>query len=837
MHRIFLPIYHYFQRHKTALYLLLVLSSALFIFFGLKLRYEEDVAKLLPRSSVESELAFSDIGLKDKIIIQITAADPDAPLDTWTLSDYIDEYTDALLERDSSGRFIRSVLRGLDIETGLGAMDYGFDHLPSFIDTACYAAFAAALEPDAVEAQMARNLAIIDADMTGEATQLVCTDPFALRDVILSDLLPEGFENTDLGDYTLENGHFFCPDRTVVMAFISPSFQQTDSGTSTRFARILNKERKAFESAHPDARILIHGAPLGAVSNAGTIKSDLTWTVGISLLIILTILLLAFRRLRFLIHLLLPVVYGTFFALACLYWIKGFMSFMALGIGAVILGVALSYCLHVLIHYFFVEDVEQMLREESTPVVLGCLTTIGAFLGLLFTESDLLRDFGLFATFALLGSTFFALVFLPHFLRKDDISGRKSKAFPVIDRINGLPWDRNPWILGAMIVLLVAGIAMSPKVKFDSDLRNLNYYDQPLEESLSLYSEKNENGSTILYFAAYDDADFDRALECDKLLKARLDSLQKAGLVTRYTSLASLIFQSEQQQRQRIAAWRAFWTPERIRQARRNLEVSARRHQLDPGLFEPFFALVEADYQPDALHEADIIPDALLSSFVEQQATGRWMIFSTVAFAPDDMDTVTDALVSGPQTVVLEPFYYCRDMVSIVHDDFRSTMLISSLFVLLVLLIAFRNLWVSLVAFFPMFLSWYALQGFMALLGLEFNLINIVIATFVFGIGVDYSIFVMEGLLQEARTGQADRLAYHKVAIFFSALILIIVVGSLVFALHPAIRSTGQITLIGMVFTILMTYSLEPFVFRKLLGTKWFRRSLKIDDSYGKDRR
>ena len=66
-------------------------------------------------------------------------------------------------------------------------------------------------------------------------------------------------------------------------------------------------------------------------------------------------------------------------------------------------------------------------------------------------------------------------------------------------------------------------------------------------------------------------------------------------------------------------------------------------------------------------------------------------------------------------------------------------------------------------------------------------------------------------------------------SIFFAALILVIVVASLIFARHPAISSTGSITLIGMVFTILMTYSLEPFVFRKLLGTKWFRRSLKLD--------
>ena len=829
MHRVFVPIYRFFRSHKALLYVLLALSTLVFVIFGTKLRYEEDVAKLLPRSSVESELAFSDIGLKDKIFIQITSADAETPLDTWTLSDYIDEFTDALEQRDSTGKYIRSILRSLDAETALGAMDYGFEHLPSLIDTGFYEAFAAALEPAALDAQMARNLELIESDMTGETTRLVCTDPFALRDIFLARLMPEGAMDGSVGDYTIENSHFFCPDRTVAMAFLSPSFQQTDSGTSTKFARILNQERKAFEAAHPDARIYFHGAPLGAVSNAGTIKQDLVWTVGISLLVILTILLLAFHRLRFIAHLLLPVVYGTFFALACVYWIKGYMSLMALGIGAIILGVALSYCLHVLIHYYYVEDVEQMLQEESTPVVLGCLTTIGAFLGLLFTESDLLRDFGLFATFALIGSTFYALVFLPHFLKKEDVNYKKYKGFHLIDRINGLPWDRNPWFLGAMVALLAVGIVFSSKVGFDSDLRNLNYVDIPLDESQRLYSEKNESGHMNLYFAAYDN-DFDKALEYDQLLGARLDSLQRTGLVKRYSSIVSLLFQTEQEQTLRIDAWKKFWTPQRIEKARRDLSAAARRQKLDPGLFEPFFALVEADYLPGNLYEAGLIPDALLSSFIEKQDSGRWMIFSTVAFAPEDMDTVTDALVSGPQTVVLEPFYYCRDMVQIVHDDFQKTLLISSLFVLLVLLISFRNLWVSLVAFFPMFLSWYALQGFMALFGLEFNLINIVIATFVFGIGVDYSIFVMEGLLQEARTGEKTRLEYHKVAIFFSALILIIVVGSLVFARHPAISSTGRITLIGMVFTILMTYSLEPFVFRKLLKTKWFRRSLKLPE-------
>ena len=63
-------------------------------------------------------------------------------------------------------------------------------------------------------------------------------------------------------------------------------------------------------------------------------------------------------------------------------------------------------------------------------------------------------------------------------------------------------------------------------------------------------------------------------------------------------------------------------------------------------------------------------------------------------------------------------------------------------------------------------------------------------------------------------------------AIFFSAIILVIVTASLLFAVHPAIRSIGLITLIGMASTIMISYALQPFVFRQLMKISWYRRSV-----------
>ena len=126
-----------------------------------------------------------------------------------------------------------------------------------------------------------------------------------------------------------------------------------------------------------------------------------------------------------------------------------------------------------------------------------------------------------------------------------------------------------------------------------------------------------------------------------------------------------------------------------------------------------------------------------------------------------------------------------------------------------------------------MFLSWYVVQGVMAIFGLQFNLINIVISTFIFGIGVDYSIFVMNGLLADARGEDTTLLDYHKGAIFFSAFVLVTVVVSMLFARHPAVHSIGVCTLIGMVSTILFTYTLQPFLFRIMLKSQYLRKSFK----------
>ena len=793
----FVALYRYFSSHKGLLYALMAGSAVLLLAFAIRIHFEEDISKLVPGAGEsESSLAFNSLKVKDKVFLQFPSATPEE----------VDAFMQGLLQRDSS---IANVLYRLDNGMMLQAVDYALEYLPTFVDPSLYPAIDQAIEK--ADSTMARNREVLWNDESGSDSQRIFMDPLGLTRL----LLPEGGLSAG---FTIKDGQLYSTGGNTALAFLSPNFSYQDSQKSEALQR--NIEAQIQESG---LEVLLHGAPIRSVGNARTIKRDLAVTIGISFLLILLALCLSFRSFNMVWQNLLPVGYGTLFGLAGVYIVKGSMSLMAFGICAVVLGVAVSYCLHILIHHRFTGDICQLLREEATPVCLGCLTTMGAFIGLLFTKSELLRDFGIFATLALLGSSLFTLVFLPHLLREGDRRSN-SAILKTVDRINGAPYDRSPLFIGVLLAFIVTGLVFSPRVRFDSDLRHIGYESPSFQAAEARYSEENQEGRLQRYYAAAGNT-LDEALLHHRSLRLTVDSLLKDGSVGLAPDLVSLLFLTQEEQRARIDAWEAYWTPAKKAEAMSAIRNAARKQDLDPSFFDAFQGLLEASYSTGNLYEAQILPDGLLSNYIEYSA-GRFLVFSPLQMDPARRDHVDQVMAAVPHALVVDPIFYSGGLVESTHRDFNAALLLSSLFVLVVLLLSFRNLWISLLAFLPMGLSWYVVQGWMALLGLEFNLINIVLSTFIFGIGVDYSIFVMQGLLAGARGENRTLLDQHKTAIFFSAFVLLVVMLSLLAAVHPAIRSIGLCSIIGMGTTILISYSLQPLLFRQLLKVPFIRKSI-----------
>lgn len=801
----------------------MIVLYAFFGYFASQIHLEEDINKLMPSSKNEdgtTKLAFADLRIKDKTFLIFEGKDGAS---VGHIAETCDAFIDSLLAdnaaRDTAKQVVGDIFYRLPDDLLPDAIDYLSAHVPSYIDTSVYAHLDTLLTVAHLNRQMQANRKDLLSPIGTMYPELIGMDPIGLRNVLMEQLKP--LTQGAGGSYKTIDGHFFVRDSTVCVAFITPMYSATNTGQGSALFEMLNKRIAEFSTTVPDVKIGYHGTPASGYYNSWRIKSDLKGTITGALVLVLVFLTICFRKYNTIPLLLLPVVFGSLFGLAAMYFIKGQFSLLALGIGAVVLGVALSYVLHVLTHSKYVDDPEQMLRDQVKPVCLGCLTTIGSFMGLIFIRTELLQDFGLFAALAIVGTTAFSLVYLPQFLSfgKNKMNHR---AFAFIDRINAYPFDRSKWLLGVLLVITVVcvGAYILGGTQFDADMHNLGYKAENTTYSENLLREKTYTGDKQKYFAG-SGATMEEAIENFGLMADKLDSLQQIGLVKSYTHTDE-IFVPLKVQQQRIDAWNAFWTEERVALVHSLVSKTAPKAGLRPEAFDPFFDMVSADYEPDALYEAGLIPEGYLSTLMERSYNGDYLCFTSVRCANDtvrsktsDYNRICDAVVSLPHTLVLDTYYYTTDTLIQLNEDFNVLQWVSMLFVLLVLFFSFHfNVRYTLLGFMPILLSWLIVLGAMSIADMRFNLVNIIISTFIFGIGVDYSIFVMSGLVGGSKDSRL--LGYHKTAIFFSAVILIVTVSSMLFAEHPAIKSVGFSTLVGLVSAVVISYVAQPAIFRMM---------------------
>jgi len=834
-------VYRYFQDHKAVYWTLMLLLFGFFGYFAAQIHLEEDIAKLLPSSKNEdgsTKLAFADLRIKDKTFLLFQAS-PTLPeeerIDTISAvcDRFVSDLQDGLSALEEKGdTVVQNIFGTISKEDVLfDAVDFMTEQLPCFIDTAAYASFDTLFTEEHMLRQMAENREQGMSPIGQLFPDLIAMDPMGLRGVLMEQM--QGLMGGLGGSYKILNNHLFVPDSSVCVVFVTPRFSATNTGESTKLFTLLNQLVEKYDASTPSVKTMYHGSPARGAYNAWQTKADLRNTIIGSLIVVLIFIFFCFRNWNTIPLLLLPVAFGALFGLAMMYFIKGQFSLLALGIGAIVLGVALSYVLHVITHYKYVSDPEQVLRDQVQPVFLGCLTTIGSFMGLIFINTELLQDFGLFATFAIVGTTVFSLLFLPQFFNPGK-NKRNRRAFEIIDKINVYPFDRQRWLLGLIGIVSVVciGFYLKGGIDFDADMRNLGYLSDNVTYSEELMREKTNTGDKLQYFAS-SGATMEEALCNFSLMEQKLDSLQQIGLVKSYTP-TNTIFVPEAVQQQRIDAWKNYWTPERLDLAQQLINRTAPKCDIAPGYFAPFFEAATRDYETAALYEQDIIPEGLLTTMMEQSNDGSYLCFTSVRCALDkvrsdstDYQRICRAVASVPNLMVLDTYFYTQDTLRELNGDFNVLQWVSMAFVFVVLLLSFRfNLKNTLLGFFPIIVSWLIVLGAMVVFDKQFNLINIIISTFIFGIGVDYSIFVMSGLLASKHNpnpevnGEPGRdvllLSYHKTAILFSAVVLIVTVGSMLFAEHPAIQSVGFATLWGMVSAVVLSYVVQPFLFRLL---------------------
>ena len=146
------------------------------------------------------------------------------------------------------------------------------------------------------------------------------------------------------------------------------------------------------------------------------------------------------------------------------------------------------------------------------------------------------------------------------------------------------------------------------------------------------------------------------------------------------------------------------------------------------------------------------------------------------------------------------------------RNSFEEALLYAVVLITTFLAILWRRVAPVLLTLAPLVLSNVVTIGLMALFGIAFNFVNVVVVPLLLGIGVDSGIHLVHRAESLARSGhKADLLSSTTArAVFYSALTTTVSFGTLALSSHRGVASLGVVLSIGMVLTVISNLVVLP---------------------------
>ena len=810
MRFIFVALYRYFEKHPKWYWGCFVLIFAFCIFFASKIKFEQDINKMVPHdASIEAMNAvLNKTKTGEKIIFSMSFHDsliknPDS------LIVLQQDFEQQLKIKGKNG--VKLIETQIDQEKEQEFIDVAIDYLPLFLTEEDYASLDSLIQPEQIESNLEKSHKLLLSPAGVVASQWLSHDPIGMMRFAFEKLKMLNVNS----DYDLYDGYIFNRDNRQLNFFLTSNYAASETGKNKPLFETIDELIQKWSVENPEVKIAYFGGPAVAAANATQMQKDTLFTLSLTVVLLLILIWYVFRKKRAPVLLLLPVLFGGLMGLAITYLIQGSISIIAIGSGAVILGIAIDFSVHFMSHARTHQNMEENVRSLVAPLTLGAFTTIGAFFALQFTNAPVLQDLGLFAGSSLLGASLFTLIFLPHLFKENKKANQVPFKENVIDKIAKLNPDRNKYLI--VLVLLVTPIMFyfSGKVQFDADLMNLNYMSPELKEAQEELNKDNAFALSSVFIVAKDSTE-DGASERMAKVNGLLNRfLQTGGIRKMVNPLSILPAKSEQENR--IERWNSFWNEDKKKSVTESVNKLAWANGFSAAAFEDFEQTLNKTYsgfdETTSSFLMSLMPDAFSSK------GGAHLLITTLKVRQSDRAELLNAFSNQDQVIATDRQSVTASLLDLLTEDFNQVFLISGLLVFFALLIAYGRIELALISFLPLAITWVWILGIMAILGLKFNIVNIIISTLIFGLGDDYSIFMMDGLMEKYKTGK-NRIAQTRSAVYLSVITTIIGLGTLIFAEHPALKSIAAISIVGLLSVVLISQIVQPFLFNILIQNR-----------------
>lgn len=808
-------LYLFFSKRKLFFTIIVFALCGLLGFYASKIQLDEDITRFVPqdKNTAGINAILQNLKSKDKLVIHLQSENPDK-IDK--LVEKADLIHDSIIKRVPKSDYLNLTYK---VSDNLMQNVYGifYENLPFFLTDDDYKRISGLTQRDSILETIRKDYEALLSPSGLVLSKYIQRDPLNIVPLALKRLnaiqLDENFETYNNAIVTKDHKH--------LLMFVTPAYAANE--TAKNKPLITTVKDLSHQLSDTDVKIEPFGACMVSLGNAEQLRKDTVLTTTITVILIALLIGIYFKNPLPVIFIFLPVGFGMIFSLALLFLFKGVVSAIAVAAGASVLGIAINYSLHFFTHFKHVRNIKEVIADLTVPMLIGCTTTVGAFFGLMFTKSEALHDFGQFAGLCLIGALLFSIFVLPHLLKisfKTTVNEvTEPHATSILDKIVSVRLDKSKAVTLTAFAVTVVFSFFASDVSFESDMNKMSFMDDETRLAEKHLDEVNNFAARSVYIFSAGKT-VDEALALNDYVSTKLDSLKQKNQLKRISSISS-VFPSLNKQQKSLEKWNSFFTSEVKDSVKSNIISAGSKYKFKPEAFSTFYDALNKTYSSINKADTDSLTKYILGEYVSV-VNGKPTILTHVKVEADKKEQLYRLFENNPNIVVFDRQRLTSQFVDVISSDFSTILWITSILVFGFMLLSHGRIELAIINFLPMFISWIWILGLMSLLDIKFNVINVIISTFIFGLGDDYSIFIMDGLLNEYKYGKKN-LDSYKSSIVLSALTTIIGIGVMIFAKHPALQSIATITIVGMICVVLVSFIIQPLIFNWMVLNRKYR--------------
>ena len=530
--------------------------------------------------------------------------------------------------------------------------------------------------------------------------------------------------------------------------------------------------------------IAMSGMLLHAAAGARQAKSEIS-TIGVGSLVgIVIIMMLVFRRFKPLLLLMFPVVIGCSFATAMLLLIFDRVHLVTFAFGAGLVGVSIDYALHFLCARR-VSPASQVLGNILPGLLLGLFSSVIAYAVLALTPFPGLRQMGAFSVFGLCASWLTVVLWFPQLTYADT-----QQPLGVAAKLNTLRQcfprlDSSPLLM--LLLLLPISLASLAIWSGDSqdDIRLLQTSPANLlQQEKSLHKALGISSSSRFLLISADT--LEHCLQKEEQLVSQLEGLRDEAVISGYRALSSSL-PSQKRQAENYELVRQLY--------QRQLGTFYSMIKVSPGMLADAHAVFEQSAQlrlsPEIWQRliGNEASHNLLVMETESAATVIQLTGELDSSAGSRINALADSVVGVSYIDQIENL---SDLLGKYRVQVGDWVLLAYLVVLITLLYRYKARVWRIVA--PPLLATILTLAILLQFEPGINLFHLLALILVLGIGLDMGIFLAE----------TDEAPHTWLAVSLSAVTSLLAFGLLALSDTPVLHHFGITVAMGLSLVWLM---------------------------------